>query len=577
MSNAANSVRSVWIVTREYAGIAEAGGVKNVACSLAESLARQGVSVTAFIPRYGCVETAGMLLFSTDIAVAGETHRVCFYSIAIHGVRIILVDSPIFIEKHAVYVYTETEARVIPGAQRGKGHFDVDSINMLFQRAVLAFASVSGNVPNVLHCQDAHTALLPALARTDEILADAFSRTAMVVTIHNAGPGYRQTIPGLERALRVTGLPVCALQGALFNGNLEPFLLAAEYGTLTTVSPWYADELRDPAFDRFSEGLSSEFRKRGIPIVGITNGIDYHRYDPRDSSISLLPHAYDPVSGDLAGKYECRRDFARWLSGNDELPGIVKYGTIEPGLDSVYFSYHGRIAWQKGLDSLEQAARVVLDHLDGARFVILGQGDPVLESLFVRLSQRYSGRFAFINGYERTLARQAVAISDFLVLPSVFEPCGLEDFIAQIFGTIPVAHAVGGLQKIEDGKTGFLYQTAGGNDSGALARLLIDLAVPIADRGMQSMGQDEAAVNQDASRDGDEADDSDEADGISTLGSCALDRNDPISYGSGCAAVPQYRSIVEHAASCVRDMADWDSIVARQYLPLYEKILADLA
>ena len=483
-------------------------------------------------------------------AVAGETHRVCFYSIAIRGVRIILVDSPIFTEKHAVYVYTETEARVIPGAQRGKGHFDVDVVNMLFQRAVLAFASVSGNVPAVLHCQDAHTALLPALARTDENFAAAFSRTAMVVTIHNAGPGYRQAIPGLERALRVTGLPAYALQAALFGGNVEPFLLAAEYGILTTVSPWYAEELRDPAFDRFSEGLSSELRKRGVPVVGITNGIDYHRYDPRDSSVSLLPHAYDPVSGDLAGKYRCRRDFARWLSGSEELPGIVKYGTIEPGLDSVYFSYHGRIAWQKGLDTLEKAARVVLDHIDGARFVILGQGDPVLESLFVRLSQRYAGRFAFINGYERTLARQAVAISDFLVLPSVFEPCGLEDFIAQIFGTIPVAHAVGGLKKIEDGKTGFLYTSSGGdNDSSTLARLLIDLALPIVEEGNKAMGRDRAAA----------------------------ERNDPVSFGPGCAAVPRYRSIVEHAASCVRDMADWDSIVARQYIPLYEKILANLA
>jgi starch synthase len=573
MPKAEKNVRSVWIVTREYAGIAEAGGVKNVACSLAESLARQGVSVTAFIPRYGCVETAGMLLFSTDIAVSGETHRVCFYSIAIRGVRIILVDSPIFTEKHAVYVYTETEARVIPGAQRGKGHFDVDIVNMLFQRAVLAFASVSGNIPSVFHCQDAHTALLPALARTDDAFASAFSRTAMITTIHNAGPGYRQAIPGLERAQRVTGLPAYALQGALFAGNVEPFLLAAEYGTLTTVSPWYADELCDPAFDRFSEGLSSEFRKRGIAIVGITNGIDYHRYDPRDTGISLLPRAYDPISGDLAGKYACRRDFARWLSGSEQLPGIVKYGTIEPGLNSVYFSYHGRIAWQKGLDTLEQAARVVLDHIDGARFVILGQGDPVLESLFVRLSQRYAGRFAFINGYERTLARQAVAISDFLVLPSVFEPCGLEDFIAQIFGTIPVAHAVGGLQKIEDGKTGFLYASSGGdNDSGALARLLIDLALPIVDAGKSPIGRNDADAPRDTPSGGDTRDERDERD--MTEG---LDPEDPVSFGPGCAAVPRYRSIVEYAASRVRDMADWDSIVARHYLPLYEKNIADLA
>lgn len=539
MDESARKVRSVWIATREYAGIAEAGGVKNVACSLAEALSRQGVSVTVFIPRYGCVETAGLLLFSTDIAVSGDIHRVCYYSLALRGVRIILVDSQIFTEKRAVYVYTETEARVIPGAQRGKGHFDVDVVNMLFQQSVLAFARVSGNAPDVLHCQDAHTALLPALARNSGAYASLFARTAMAVTIHNAGPGYRQAIPGLERASLVTGLPESVLSGALFAGNVEPFLLAAEYGTLTTVSPWYADELTDPAYDKFSEGLSGEFHRRGITVTGITNGIDFHRYDPRDTAISLLAYAYDPITGDLAGKYRCREDFVRWLAGPQEIPGIVKYGTLDEGAASVYFSYHGRIAWQKGLDTLEKAARLVLDHNDDARFVILGQGDPVLESLFVKLSRRYAGRLAFINGYERTLARTAVAISDFIVLPSMFEPCGLEDFIAQIFGTIPIAHSVGGLKKIEDGVTGFLYESiAGDNDSGLLARLMLDLATPFAHKA----GTDEE---------------------------CA--------YGSGSAAIPRYRSMVEHAASRVQALSDWDSIVAKEYLPLYKKIINGMA
>lgn len=530
-------IRSVWIATREYAGLAEAGGVKNVACSLAEGLARKGVAVTVFIPRYGFVESAGMLLFSTDVAVAGETHRVCFYSLSTRGVRIILVDAHVFAEKRAVYVYTDTDERVIPGARRGKGHMDVDLVNMLFQRSILAYALASDTVPEVLHCQDAHAALLPALARTDAEYARLFARTAMVVTVHNAGPGYRQAIPGLERAARMTGLPEDALVRALFNDNVEPFLLAAEYGVLTTVSPWYAQELTDPAFDRFSEGLSGELCRRGITVTGITNGIDYHRYDPSDTGLSLLPYPFDPIAGDLSGKYRCREEFAQWLASDDEVPGIVKYGRLDPGEDSVYFSYHGRIAWQKGLDVLEKASRSALDSLEGARFVVLGQGDPALEALFVMLSQRYEGRFAYVSGYERNLARLAVAISDFIVLPSAFEPCGLEDFIAQIFGTIPVAHAVGGLRKIEHGRSGFLYGSADDdNDAGELARLLVDLGTPVSRRGKE-------------------------------------DASDAARYGVGCAAIESYRQIIAYAATSVRDSSNWDAIVAARYIPLYGKII----
>jgi starch synthase len=537
------SLKTIWLVTREYAGIAEAGGVKNVVCSLAEGLARAGLSVTVFMPRYGFSACEGERLFTAEIAIAGESYEVVFSALTIHGVTIILVDSPIFAEKHAVYVYTEAESLTIPGAQRGKGHFDVDVMNMLLQRAVLAYASHTATAPDVLHCQDAHTAILPALAKNDPDSAGLFSRTACVVTIHNAGAGYRQTIPGLTRAIHFTGLPPAVLERALFNGNVEPFLLAADYSTLTTVSPWYAKELTDSQFDHFSEGLSGEFQRRSIPVAGITNGIDYHRYDPRDIACSLLPFSFDPSRGDLAGKYRCRGDFVEWLSSSTEIPGITKFGTLTPGSDSVYFSYHGRIAWQKGLDVLEKSAHIVLDHLDGARFIILGQGDPVLEAMFVRLSQRYSGRLAYVRGYERTLAREAVAISDFIVLPSLFEPCGLEDFIAQIFGTIPVAHAVGGLRKIETGKTGFLYETEGdSHDAAVLARLLLDLAEPIV-AASRAVG-----------------------DGFASS-----------SFGAGCAAVPEYASMIRHAAETVQTLSNWDSIIADQYLPLYRKIQSGLA
>jgi starch synthase len=522
------SVKTVWIVTREYAGIAEAGGVKNVACSLAEGLVRQGKQVCVIIPRYRFVATDSSFLFSSTVAVSNHVYPLTFSSAIINGVHIIFIESELYLNKHAVYVYTDQESKSIPGAVRGKGHFDVDIMNMILQKAVLQYALITGTVPDVLHCQDAHTAILPALARTDPVYCRLFSKTALAVTIHNAGPGYRQAIPYSENSVMLTGLDPTVLEKALFNGNIEPFLLAAEYSRLTTVSPWYAKELTSNTFNEFSEGLSGEFERRGVKITGITNGIDYEKYQTQDIGCSQLPYAFDPSRGDLEGKYRCRKFFLDRIADFPEVSGLTCFGTLEDVPHAVYYSYHGRIAWQKGLDVLERSAKIVLDALPQARFIILGQGDPALESILISLAHEYTGRFVYIRGYERSLARMAVAVSDFLVLPSLFEPCGLEDLIGQIFGTIPVAHAVGGLQKIIHGESGFLYKGHGSeNEVSLLADLLIEIAAPIV----------------------------------------ASDR-------IGCSGVPCYLGMIQYSSTIhVRETYSWDSIIRHHYIPLYERNL----
>lgn len=519
-------VKNIWLVTREYAGIAEAGGVKNVACSLAEGLVRQKREVTVFIPHYGFVTNDHTFLFSGYVQVAKKRYYIKFSLAKVHGVEIILIGSVLFTQKHSVYVYTEEEVIKIPGAIRGKGHIDGDIMNMILQKAVLYFSRKTCSVPDVLHCQDAHTAILPALIRTDPLYLQVFSDTSIVVTIHNAGPGYRQVIPDFSRAVLLTGLAESVLKKAVFNGNVEPFLLAAEYGILTTVSPWYAMELTSHRFDHFTEGLSGEFERRGIKIIGITNGIDFKKYQAQDISCSLLPFPFDPVKGDLDGKYRCRKAFLAYIASFTNTPALTCFGSLEDVPHAVYFSYHGRIAWQKGLDVLEKSAKIVLDTVPQARFIIHGQGDTVLESILVSLAKEYPGRFVFLCGYERSLARLAVAVTDFLVLPSMFEPCGLEDFIGQIFGTLPVAHAVGGLQKIIHGESGFLYSSElYGNDVDNLARLLIDIASPIVSSDLP-----------------------------------------------GCSGVPSYLGMIRYASAIhVRDTYNWDSIIMHHYIPLYEK------
>lgn len=521
------TVNSVWIVCREYAGIAEAGGVKNVSCSLSEGLVRFSRSVLAFLPYYGCVSITATPLFSAELSV-GENHvTVLFHEAELHGVHIILLDAPMYREKLGVYVYTDRDADRIPGAVKGKGHVDVDVMNIVLQKAVLCFAEHTGLYPDVLHCQDAHTAILPALIKNNAKWSEKFAGTRLIVTIHNAGPGYRQNISDIEAAKALTGLPEQVLEDAKLSNRIEPFLLAGEFGILSTVSPWYAEELTDSECNSFTDCLAEEFKRRRISITGITNGIDFHRYDPRNPSLSLLPYPFDPLVGDLKGKYLNRKMFLNLIAQRAHMSGLTVHGSLLSSRNAVYFVYQGRLAWQKGLDVFEASARKVIEVVPEARFIIMGQGDPVFEKAFISFSEKYSGQFLFISGYERSFARLAVAVSDFLVLPSLFEPCGLEDYIGQMYGTIPVAHAVGGLKKILNNISGFLYTSSKEkNDVDALADLL-----------------------------------------------CSLARRVMQSGGEGCASDPQLLKVIENAAYYVLKNASWDSVIKDHYLPLYSDTL----
>lgn len=538
----------IWIATREYAGIAEAGGVKNVARSLAEGLENLGKDVSVFIPKYGCVEQFSVKLFDAEIPVEGERVRVVFSKAWEQTVEIIFVEAPVFAEKHAVYTYTGEDEKEIPGAVRGEGHRDADKMNALFQLAVLVYAEKTGEAPAVVHCHDGHTAMIAAMANAGTSCCDVrrlFADTVCVTTIHNAGAGYRQTIADVGKAGGLTGLPEAVLRKAVFNGKVEPFLLAAEYGRLSTVSPWYAEELMSPDRGAETDGLSGEFHRRGIKITGITNGIDFYRYDPSEPSRSYLPFPYKPWEGRLEGKYR----FRRMLLENIDLLDtgeIVRTGTLEGGENAVFFAYQGRIVEQKGLPVLIAAAEMLLNEIPSARFLIMGQGSPSIEADLEEFAGRHPGKAVFLRGYNKIVARRVICVSDFVVLPSVFEPCGLEDFIGQILGSIPVAHAVGGLQKIQHGKTGFLYTRKEGEaEAGTLAALLIQLAAKV--------------VNSNPGKD------------VCVQSEFCTDRT----CGGGacktavCSDVPEYREMITVAAKYVMENCGWDTVIKNGYLPLY--------
>lgn len=455
---------SIWLVSREYDGIAEAGGVKNVTTSLAENLSRMGNDVTVFIPLYACSDLSSVkenrenIIPPVKIKTGDSDEGVSFNSGEKNGVKFVFISSLIFNEKRGVYTYTSEDEMENSQHVRGTGHHDSLKMNVLFQKAVIEYSRSLFKMPDVIHCQDATAALVPVFAMEFNKL----SRTRFIVTIHNAGPGYHHEFYSYEIAKSLTGLSDEILKKGMNGNSVEPFLLASLNAEITTVSPQYAEEIMSGKTE--TQGLSKEFKKRKVKITGITNGIDFEKYTPENIHISLLPYAFNPCKNDLEGKYKCRRTFLENYGFENakvtSMENIRKYGFLmdSPDSDCTYISYHGRIVTQKGIDILCQAAANLMTDNPHIRFIFMGQGEQSLETSLAELAETYRGRCIYFWGYERSLTRLCTASADFAVFPSKFEPCGLEDFIAQIYGTLPVAHATGGLCKIIDGETGFLYK-----------------------------------------------------------------------------------------------------------------------
>lgn len=475
----------IWEVSREYAGIAEAGGVKNVVCSLSEGLRRQGLEISVFLPFYGCTVYSSIENFQTlngksvSINVSGQDYSVSFATGSVDGIHFIFIVSPIFETKLGVYTYTELEERKDPSHRHGEGHVDAPVMEMLFQKAVLEYGLLyPEEIPEVIHCHDATCAFLPSFARELPSYQEAFKDTRFMTTIHNAGPYYHHEITDLQRAKNLTGLPEEVLIKGSWNGSVEPYFLSGFYSLLTTVSPWYAEELMDPSSDN-TAGLSEAFSSSGMKVYGITNGIDLNRYNPEDIRVSGLSFPYSPLKGDFDGKETIQRELVNmYKKSNDRSvdtpgipPDITPHGYITHG--SVFFSFHGRLAYQKGVDIIINAIPAVLEAFPSARFIVGGQGSSDIENALIKSTEQFPGKVLYLKGYEKSTARQIVAASDFLILPSHFEPCGLEDLIGSIYGTIPVAHETGGLKKIIDGKTGFLFSE---NTPEVLSELLVRLA-----------------------------------------------------------------------------------------------------
>jgi starch synthase len=461
------TIKNIWMLTREYDGIAGAGGVKDVSRQLAEALARLKKSVTVIMPYYGFMnpEKLGFrrdsVSFDVDMNYSAEDRRetVALWKRRLQGVTLYLVDADRYREKRSIYTYTAEDEAENPDQIQGSGHFDYFAMNVLLQKSALDLMIILEQKPDIIHCQDGHTAILPAMLREGTGYRHYFTKTGAIVTIHNAGHGHHQEVGDLPFARAVCGLPYNLIHNNLLNSTFNPFLAASNFAVLNTVSENYARELRETDDDVMTGWLGHRLMARGIRLEGITNGFDPDDFDPTRPKKLGLPAPFNPAVKDLEGKKICRAQFIRKLSAK-KISGINRYGSIDAKPDQPLFTLIGRLTPQKGVDILIPALDNLLQTDKKFQVLILGSGPKDIEQRLAGLAGKKinAGRFCLLLGYDPKLANQVYAAGDFFLIPSRYEPCGLTDYIAQFAGNLPVVHQVGGLIKVEDGVTGFTFK-----------------------------------------------------------------------------------------------------------------------
>ena len=407
---------NVCFVSSELAPLAKTGGLADVAGALTAFLHREGHDVRALLPRYRRVDDVVV-----DVQPVPELQDLSFragghayhYSIdcaslADSGMPIYLVNCPRLYHRESLYTQDADEhVRFV-----------------LLSTAVFELCQRLGYAPDIMHCNDWQTSLIPLYLKTIYAWDRLFSNTRSLLTVHNIG--YQgmfpaATLPDLALGDADHHLHQDDLAGGVIN-FLKTGILYADL--VTTVSPTYAREIMG---EEYGMGLDGLLRERQRTVVGVLNGVDYDDWNP--ATDKLIPANYSARG--FAGKATCKetllREMGMEVSAQRPLVGLVS-----------------RLAEQKGIDLIEN----VLPRLMSARyfsFVALGSGEPRFESFFEWLQQTFPGRAAFYRGFNNQLAHWIEAGSDMFLMPSRYEPCGLNQMYSLKYGTVPIVRETGGL------------------------------------------------------------------------------------------------------------------------------------
>jgi starch synthase len=470
-------IREIWMLSREYGNLAGAGGVKDVVSQLSVTLARwSGRSVHVVLPCYGFMKPEQLgfeplgdplcpekeLQFEVDLNYPEEERReeVKVWVARLDRVNIYLLDAARFREKQDVYTYTAAEEASFSWQKKGEGHIDYFAMNILLQKGAMDLMVLLDAHPDVIHCHDGHTAVLPAMISEHPGLRHYFRGTGCVVTVHNAGKGYHQEVADLAFAHATTGLSFSHIRQSRLDDCFDPFLAGAPYAVMNTVSENYARELRETIDDHLTGWLGHTLLERDITLAGVTNGIDPDAFLAKNHVESNIAASFDPLGeAPLDGKVKCKAALLQHLSGDQKISGVQQSGFLATDPAAALVTFIGRLSAQKGVGILAGAIGKLLAEKTDFQFLLLGTGSRHDEEALIRLAEKKDnlGRVCILRGFDTILANKVYAAGDFFVIPSQYEPCGLTDFMAQLFGNLPIVHSVGGLVKVVNGKTGFTY------------------------------------------------------------------------------------------------------------------------
>ena len=428
-------------VTSEVAGLAKAGGLGDVSAGLPSALRQRGVDIRLLLPAYqDVIAKLGSIDWLGDLPGRGgiPPARVGQGRLP-DGMILYLVAAPSLFDRRGTPYCTPE------GADWADNH-------LRFARLSLAAADIAagrgglGWTPDLVHANDWPGGLAPAYMRWDATLVPT------ILTIHNIA--YQGNFDASQR--HTLAIPDAAfdINGVEFHGRVSFLKAGGFYAShVITVSPTYATEITTVTQGAGLHGLMETRAARG-QLSGIVNGIDAS-WDP--GSDPHLPHHFDP--DDLDGK-QANAD-------------AVRTGLCLRPSDGPLFGIVSRLVHQKGLDLVAEAANDIVDN--GGQIVVLGLGDPEIEHMLNRTSRRHRDDIGVLIGFNEPMARRIVAASDFTLMPSRFEPCGLTQMQAQRYGALPIAHATGGLaDTIDDGTTGFLFSTPSSDALMAACRRAFD-------------------------------------------------------------------------------------------------------
>jgi len=397
----------------ECVPFSKTGGLADVVGALPASLAAQGHQVSVYLPRYRQTKLPDAQTVVRSITVPfDDRYRFCSVVTGGNhsGVRFYFVDYPPFFDRDALY-----------GTPAGDYPDNAERF-ALFCRAVLEASKILG-VPDLFHCHDWQSALIPVLLHTQYAEDPAFRAVTTVFTIHNIG--YQGLFAPDTLPLLTLPWDLLTITKMEFFGQVNFLKGALVYSDfVTTVSKKYSQEIQTA---EFGFGLEGVLRDRASSVAGIVNGVDYNEWSPEKDKYIAARYS----SQDLGGKAACKRDL------------LAAFGVTEAAANVPVIGIVSRFAAQKGFDLIAQ----VMDRLAREEMIVvaLGAGDKVYEEMFLRLNKQYPQKIAVKVAYDNAIAHKIEAGSDMFLMPSKYEPCGLNQIYSLKYGTVPIVRATGGL------------------------------------------------------------------------------------------------------------------------------------